>query len=268
MNKSLETRAGKVNIAKRYDALAKEYDKGFQSGYQTGIQNDIVFSTLKDFLDGRRYRILDAGGGTAFYSIPLAAQGHEVVILDLSKKMLEIAESKAKRLGVIDRVKLQLGDLENIKQPNESFNVVLCHLSLCYADSPSGALAEFSRVLRRDGILSLIVENKMYFSISEAFKGNITEAIERFKKDTLFVTTPKLGTLRTFERQELLTLFEQAKFKPIKTLGLRIISDYLSFTQKNLQDDVETLKDLELLLSRSPDWNSVGRFHFFICKRI
>jgi S-adenosylmethionine-dependent methyltransferase len=267
MGKSLGNREGSDDIATRYDTLAREYDERFQSGYREEIQNAIIFSTLREFLDGKKCRVLDAGGGTGFYSIPLAVQGHEVVILDLSKSMLEMAEAKAKRLGVANRVEILLGDMESIEQPDESFDVVLCHLALCHVDDPSEALAEFSRVLRRDGILSIVVENKMFFSISEAFKGNILEALERLKKERLFVATDKLGTFRTFERQELLTLFEQTKLKPTRTLGLRVISDYLFYAQKAPPDDVETLKELELLLSKSPDWNSIGRFHLFICRK-
>lgn len=267
MKRSQKNKEGKDDIAKRYDVLSEEYEERFQSGYREEIQNDIVFSTLKEFLDARKCRILDAGGGTGFYSIPLATQGHEVVILDLSRNMLEMVKSKAKRLGVANMVKVLLGDMENIEQPDESFDVVLCHLALCHVDCPSKALAEFSRILRRDGILSLIVENKMFFSISEAFKGSILEALERFKKERLIVTTAKLGTLRTFERQELLTLFEQAKLNPVRTLGLRVISDYLFFAHKTPPDEIETLTELESLLSKSPDWNSIARFHFFICKK-
>lgn len=268
MNRSHESNVGKIHIAKRYDTLAEEYDKSFQAGYREEIQNDIVFSTLKEFLDARKCRILDAGGGTGFYSIPLAVQGHEVVILDLSKKMLERAESKAKKLGVTNRVKILLGDMENIEQPNESFDVVLCHLAFCYVNNPSKALAEFYRVLRKDGILSLIAENKMFFSISEAFKGNILEALERFKKERLVVTMAKLGIFRTFEKQELLTLLEKVKLKPIRTFGVRVISDYLLYARKFPPKELEALKELEILLSRSPDWNSVGRFHFFICRKL
>ena len=264
----LETKERKVTVAEMYDALAEQYDERFQSGYRTDIQNDIVFSTLNEFLDGRKCRILDAGGGTAFYSIPLAVKGHEVVILDLSKKMLKIAECKAKKLGVADRVKVLLGDMESIEQPDESVDVVLCHLALCHVDNPSKALSELSRVLRRDGILSLIVENKTFFSISEAFKGNILEALERFRKERLFVTIAELGTLRTFERQELLALFEQTKLEPVRILGLRVISDYLFFAQKAPPGEVEALRELESLLSRCPDWNFIGRFHFFICRKL
>lgn len=268
MNRLHENKEGMSDVAKRYDALAADYEETFQSGFREKIQNDIVFSTLKEFLDARKCRILDVGGGTGFYSIPLAVQGHDVVILDLSRKMLSIAESKAKKLGVANRVNIMLSGMENVEQPDESFDVVLCHLALCYVDDPTKALTEFSRVLRSNGILSLIAENEMFFSIAEAFKGNILEALERFKQERLVVTMPKLGSLRTFERQELLALFEQVKLKPIKVLGLRVVSDYLLYVRKFSPKEAKALKELEFLLSRSPDWNSVGRFHFFICKKL
>lgn len=254
-------------VAERYDEIAEEYDVMFQSGYRTEIQNDIVFSTLNEFIGEKRCKILDAGGGTGFYSIPLATQDHDVTILDKSSNMLEIAESKAFKLGVLNRVKTMLGDVQEIEQPDESFDVVLCHLALCHVDSPLEALAEFSRVLCRNGILSLIVENKMFFSISEAFKGNIAEALMRFREERLFITMPKLGTLRTFGRLELLTLLKQAKLEPVRTMGLRIISDYLLYAQKSPPQNLETLKELEFLLSRSPDWNCIGRFFFIIAKK-
>ncbi len=251
----------------RYDEISRNYDKAFQSGYRTEIQNEIVFSTLKEFLIGKKYRILDAGGGTGFYSIPLAAEGHDVIVLDASKKMLKVAETKANRLGVMNRVETLLGDMQDIHQPDNSLDVVLCHLALCHVDDPLKALSELSRVLRRDGILSLIVENKMFFSIAEAFKGNIPEALKRLKEETLFITMPKLGTLRTFERKELLTFFEQTSLKPIRILGLRVISDYLLYSQKTPPEEMESLKELEFLLSKSPYLNAIGRFFLFICRK-
>lgn len=267
MNRKPKAKVDKTAVAALYDGLAEVYEEAFQSGYRERIQNEIIFATLEPFLARRKCRILDAGGGTGFYSIPLAVKGHEVVILDMSQKMLEAAQSKAKKLGVAKRVKIQLGDMEDMKQPSQSFDVVLCHLSFCYVENPHRALTEFYRVLRKGGILSLIVENKLFFSISEAFKGNPQEAYKRLKEKTLFVTVPRLGRLRTFERREVTALLQEVGFEPIRTLGLRVIGDYLLMTNKAQPSDLQTLRELECLLSKSRDWNSVGRFHFFICGR-
>ncbi|MCW3979793.1 MAG: methyltransferase domain-containing protein [Candidatus Bathyarchaeota archaeon] len=255
------------DVAKRYDSISQEYEGRFQSGYREEIQNAIVFDTLNEFLENEKLRIFDAGGGTGFYSIPLAAKGHDVVILDISEKMLEVAESKASVLGIQDRVDILLGDMERIEMPDASFDVVLCHLALCYANEPSRALSEFSRLLRKRGLLSLIVENKLFFSISEAFKGDISEALRRLRESKLAVTVPALGRLRTFERNELLTLLERVNLKPIKILGLRIFSDYLLYAHKAPPEDVESLREIETILSCSTDYNSIGRFHFIICQK-
>lgn len=266
MNQSTD-KADKTSLVELYDALAAEYDRTFQSGYRERIQNDIIFTALELFLRENKCRILDAGGGTGFYSIPLAAKGHEVTILDTSRKILKVAQSKAKNLHVTERVKIQHGDMEDIRQPDESFDVVLCHLSLCYVKNPGRALSEFSRVLRKGGFLSLVVENKSFFSVAEAFKGSLQEAHKRLKTKTLFVTLPKLGRFRTFERRELLAMLTKAGFEPVRTLGLRILGDYLLMARKTPPNDLETLKKLESLLSQSQDWNSTGRFHFLICRK-
>lgn len=254
-------------VARRYDTLATEYDEIFQTGYRTEIQNKIVFSTIKEFLTSESCRVLDAGGGTGFYSIPLAAEGHQVVVLDLSKNMLDVAETKAKKLGLSERVTAVIGDMESIELPDESFDMVLCHLALCHGGDFSRALSEFCRVLRHEGILSLIVENKAFFSMSEAFKGNTSEALKRFGEHDLFVDFGRLGRIRTFAKKELLALVDQTGFKPLRTLGLRIISDYLLYAHGSQPGDLEALEKLEMVLSQSEDWNSIGRFHFFICKK-
>jgi ubiquinone/menaquinone biosynthesis C-methylase UbiE len=266
MNESISKADMRGNLSEPYNALAEEYDKRYQSGYLPDLQNDIIFSTLQEVIGKKRTRILDAGGGTGFYSLPLAAQGHEVVILDKSRNMLKVAEEKAKKLGAEAKIRTVVGDMENIKEPSESFDVVVCHLALCHSKDPLKALKEFSRVLRKHGILSLVAENKMFFSVSEAFKGNLAEALRRYKEEHLAVAVSTLGKLRTFERKKLLDLLEQAGFEPVRVLGLRIISDYLNYAFKHPPADLEKLKELESLLSKSLEWNSIGRSHFIIAR--
>jgi S-adenosylmethionine-dependent methyltransferase len=262
-----EKRETSSDVAKRYDSISREYEERYQSGYREEIQNAIVFDTLNELLGKEKHRILDAGGGTGFYSIPYASKGHDVVILDISEKMLEIAESKVSELGIQDKVEILLGDMEKIEMPDASFDVVLCHLALCHVNEPSRALTEFSRLLRKDGLFSLIVENKLFYSISKAFQGDVSEALRRLREDKLTVTVPELGRLRTFERNELLALLERVDLKPVKILGLRIFSDYLLYAHKAPPEDLESLREIETMLSPSTDYSSIGRFHFIICQK-
>lgn len=64
------------------------------------IEYDITRRYLDEYITGEQLRVLDIGGGPGRYSIDLAEQGHEVTLLDLSMRHLEVARTKAKERGV------------------------------------------------------------------------------------------------------------------------------------------------------------------------
>ena len=59
----------------------------------------LVTKTLIANIIKQQSRILDIGGGTGVYAIPLCCNGHDVTLVDLSKNELEIASQKADSLG-------------------------------------------------------------------------------------------------------------------------------------------------------------------------
>lgn len=257
----------KEEIAKRYDFLAREYDEGYQSGVKVKIRNEIIFATLKSIVSGRKCKILDAGGGTGFYSVPMALKDHEVFILDISGEMLREAREKGKMHKVSDRIVTIRSDMENICFLGENFDVVLCHLAFSHLSNPIGALSEFNRVLKKEGILSLVVENKAFFSVFEAFKGDIQEALKRLKSKELIVSIGSLPKIRAFEKQELINMCSAAGFKTIKVIGLEILTNYLQLCCKEPIKESEELARLEKELAEAEGWNSVGKFLFLICKK-
>ncbi len=78
----------------------------------------------------------------------------EVVGLDLSSEMLEIARSRARELG--REIDLRVGDAHALPFDAESFDSVLCTFSLCNIPEPRLAVAEMKRVLRLGGRLVLV----------------------------------------------------------------------------------------------------------------
>ena len=252
---------GKKEVASQYDSLADTYEERYQPAIKAEVRHDIVFSTLEQVIADKKHRILDAAGGTGFYSIPLVSKGQEVVILDLSKKMLMKARDKSEKIETI------LGDVESMGFSNETFDVVLCHLAICHFPNPSKALNEFRRVLRKNGILSLIVENKVFFSIIEAFKGNVEEALKRLNSQELFVNIGKLPRIRTFEKAELMDMCSAAGMKIIKIMGLRVLTNYLQACWKESIEQSKELEMLEKKLSEMEEGSAISRFLFLICKR-
>jgi len=250
-----------------YDAIAKIYDDKIHSGYREKIQDHIVFTTLDEIIGEEELHILDAGGGTGHYSLPYAKKGHRITILDISSKMLEVADSNARAMNVSNRVEIIHGDMSNTSLPDESFDFVMCHLALCHVNDPLLALQEFHRILCKDGGLSLIVENKEFFSLRHAFLGNLDQALKNQMEEKLEIEFSGFGTLRTFRREEMLSMLVKTNLKPMKVLGLRILSDYLYYQNREPPKDLKTLKQIEILLSVDKTWNRIGRFHFIISRK-
>jgi ubiquinone/menaquinone biosynthesis C-methylase UbiE len=85
------------------------------------------------------FRALEATGGNGF-----------VLGTDLSEKMVEISTKTMIENNLIN-VKFERMDAEELKLPDEEFNVALCALGLMYVPSPVNALKEMHRVLKPGG---------------------------------------------------------------------------------------------------------------------
>ena len=94
---------------------------------------------------------LDAGVGSGRVFTPLIREtGLPLIGLDLSSEMLKVVKEK---MGSIRKTfNLLLGDIEFLPFRNDSLSLLLCISTLHYFSSPSAALMEFSRVLKKGGI--------------------------------------------------------------------------------------------------------------------
>ena len=90
-------------------------------------------------------RVLDIGFGTGL-SLPYYPAGVEVVGVDASPKMLEIAREAAARAG--RNVELVVMDAEKLAFPDHSFDSVAFNLCLCTIPDPECAVREGVRVAR------------------------------------------------------------------------------------------------------------------------
>jgi ubiquinone/menaquinone biosynthesis C-methylase UbiE len=74
--------------------------------------------------------------------------------VELSPAMLEIARTRARELG--REIDLRVGDAQALEFPDESFDSVVCTLSLCTIPDDRAAVAEVRRVLRPGGRFLLL----------------------------------------------------------------------------------------------------------------
>ena len=97
--------------------------------------------------------IIDLACGTGLISFEaLDATGNDGYVLgtDISDKMVELSSKTAEQNGY-GNIRFERMDAEDLKLPDEKFDVALCALGLMYVPSPINALKEMYRVLKHGG---------------------------------------------------------------------------------------------------------------------
>lgn len=98
-----------------------------------------------------RERVLDVGTGTGIGVAAASGGGREVVGIDLSPEMLELARARLPSHRLVE------GDFTSMPFDDASFDVVIGIHALLFADDPIAALREWRRVTRPGGRVSLSV---------------------------------------------------------------------------------------------------------------
>jgi SAM-dependent methyltransferase len=98
--------------------------------------------------------LLDIGTGTGRMLEILAPRVEQALGIDQSREMLAVARVNLERAG-LENGRVRLGDMYQLALPDASFDAVVIHQVLHYAERPAAVIAEAARVLRPDGILVL-----------------------------------------------------------------------------------------------------------------
>jgi ubiquinone/menaquinone biosynthesis C-methylase UbiE/DNA-binding transcriptional ArsR family regulator len=99
--------------------------------------------------------LLDIGTGTGRMLEILAPRVERALGIDQSREMLAVARVNLERAGLENGL-VRLGDMYQLALPDASFDAVVVHQVLHYADRPEAVIAEAARVLRPSGILMLV----------------------------------------------------------------------------------------------------------------
>ncbi len=140
-----------------YETLAAAYAAAIETKPHNAYYERPATLSLMPEVKGQR--VLDAGCGPGVYSAWLMEHGAEVVAVDASPQMVELAKQ---RLGpTIDVRQADLGQPLTFLQ-DASFAVVLCPLVLEYIEDWRGTFAEFYRILRPGGHLVFSVTHPFF----------------------------------------------------------------------------------------------------------
>ena len=106
---------------------------------------------------GERVLELACGaGGVGIAAARLVGPAGEVVLSDVAAEMTAIAAARAAGLG-LGNVRTMTLDLDDLAQPDQAYDVVLCREGLMFAFDPAHAVAEIRRILRPGGRVAVAV---------------------------------------------------------------------------------------------------------------
>jgi SAM-dependent methyltransferase len=138
-----------------------------------GLLTDLVATTGRPALD-----VVDLGGGTGGFAVPVAELGHRVTVVDPSPDALAALQRRADEAGVADRVRGVQGDAATLAEmvPPGGADLVLCHGVLEYVDDPRPAARAALASLRPGGLASILVAQRLGALLARALSGRFAEA--------------------------------------------------------------------------------------------
>jgi len=127
--------------------LASSYEKATRmviDSYYSHIAQEIATHLGKG-------TILDLGTGPGYLPIEIAKKSStiSVVGVDLSRKLIEIAQSNALKAGLTDRLNFQLGNAGRLNFEDSAFDMVISTGMLHSLKAPVKVLKEIYRVLKK-----------------------------------------------------------------------------------------------------------------------
>ncbi|AXK32635.1 methyltransferase domain-containing protein [Streptomyces armeniacus] len=232
------------------------------------IRTAVVWEVMKDALDRRVkatgrdvLEVLDTGGGSGNFAVPVARLGHRVTVVDPSPNALFALERRAAEAGVADRVRGVQGDAHGLFEVAErgGSDAVLCHGVLEYVDDPAEGLRNAVAALRTDGgVLSLLAAGLGGAVLARALAGHFTEA-----RQALTAADGRWGAgdpvPRRFTAEQLTELVTGTGLEVAAVHGVRVFADLVPGALVDTEPDAqEALARLEAAASELPAFHSVA----------
>ncbi|MEU9718649.1 methyltransferase [Streptomyces sp. NPDC047976] len=234
---------------------------------RASLRTAVVWEVLKEALDRRvkatgreTLEVLDTGGGTGKFAVPVARLGHRVTVVDPSPNALFGLERRVAEEGVADLVRGVQGDAQGLLDvvERDAYDVVICHGVLEYVDDPAEGVANAVAALRPGGILSLLGAGVGGAVLARALAGHFTEA-----RTALTDPAGRWGSgdpvPRRFTAEQLSALVGDAGLEVGAVHGVRVFADLVPGVLVDTEPGaVDALLRLEEAAAELPAFHAVA----------
>ncbi len=147
----------KEQVAKMFDNISRRYDL---LNHVLSFGVDIIWrkKAIKMLKPEQPKLILDIATGTGDFAIEALALNPEKVIgVDISEGMLAVGRRKMAKMGLTDKIELQLGDSEKLLFSDNKFDAIIVSFGVRNFENLEKGLEDMYRVLKPGGT-TVIVE--------------------------------------------------------------------------------------------------------------
>lgn len=183
------------------------------------MRSEAVHRVLESELaEARRRRggtpeVLDVGGGSGVWAVPLASAGCSVTVVDPSPNALATLQRRADDAGVAERISAVQGDSDALEAvgPAGGADLVLGHGLLEYVDDVPATLRALAASTAPGGAVSVLVANRHAAVLARALAGRMGEALRLFRDPDGRLDGPSGETMqRRFDNDALQRVLSEA----------------------------------------------------------
>jgi S-adenosylmethionine-dependent methyltransferase len=261
-----------------WDSLGDRFVREHYGSLRGTVRTYVIHEHLKVHLPPPPAPIVDIGGGAGHQSLPLAAAGYDVTIVDPSPTMLARAGERITALdgpdgpgGYAGRVRLvqAAGEDAPAALAGERFAGVLCHGVLMYLDDPEPMVDALCALTAPGGIVSIAAKNIDAMAVRPALEGDWAAALAALDE-----TNPDRGhqinglgvRTRGDDIEALGSMLRARGVEPVDWYGVRLFSDGWTRDRPPTDPD-ELVLQVELAASRRDPYRGLSRLFHLIGRR-
>ncbi len=244
-----------------HDKIAEAYESSYTEPFWQ-LYFKVTWHNLKKYLPQKKgAKVLDAGGGTGFWSRKLAERDYHVVCSDIAPKMLDVGSKLAEKEKLEKKKEFKHLDIANMKCfEDNSFDMVVAQGDpVGYCGDPQKALNELTRVAKKGAHVSVSIDSfyarlgillsqKDFKQIEKLLNTNISEFDNRF-------------TQYNFTLEELKKMFETSGLKVVDAIGKLVFIRFIPRNKINemLSDKTFFNKIYEIEIKFNNDPSVIGQ---------
>jgi len=242
------------------------------------MRPDAVYRALEAEVAAARRRrggqaptVLDVGGGSGVWAVPLAAAGCRVTVIEPSPNALATLNRRAAEAGVVDAITAVQGDTDALDRlvPPGSADLVLGHGVLEVVDDVAVAVTALTTACAPGGAVSVLVANRYAVVLYRALAGRLGDALRLLDDATGQLPGSGESVLRRFDVAGLEVALKDAGLVIELLQGHGVVSDMVpGAVLEGNPGAADALAQLELAAATRPPLRDVAARLHALARRV